>query len=100
MTNLDCKQYKNTYIDKNIIIAGEVTNVNMVKTKKGKNPGQEMAFVTIEDSTGILDSVVFFPEKWEEYKHHLFERNILIFVGSKTKNKDAFVVEKCFIPKS
>lgn len=100
MTNLDCKQYKNTYIDKNIIIAGEVTNVNTVRTKKGKNPGQEMAFVTIEDSTGILDSVVFFPEKWEEYKHHLFERNILIFVGNKTKNKDAFVVEKCFIPKS
>ena len=100
MTNLDCKQYKHTYIDKNIIIAGEVVNINVVKTKKGKNPGQEMAFITIEDSTGILDSVVFFPEKWEEYKHHLFERNILIFVGNKTKNKDALVVEKCFIPKS
>lgn len=100
MTNLDCKTYKNTHIDKNIIIAGEITNVNVVKTKKGKNPGQEMAFITMEDSTGMLDSVVFFPEKWQEYKHHLFERNILIFVGSKTKNKDAFVVEKCFIPRS
>lgn len=100
MTNMDCKTYKNTILDKNIIMAGEVTNINVVKTKKGKNPGQEMAFVTIEDNGGILDSVVLFPEKWAEYKHHLFERNILIFVGNKTKNKDAFVVEKCFMPKS
>jgi DNA polymerase-3 subunit alpha len=100
MTNMDCKTYKNTYIDKNIILAGEITNINVVKTKKGKNPGQEMAFVSVEDNSGMLDSVVFFPEKWTEYKHYLFERNILIFVGNKTKNKDAFVVEKCFIPKS
>jgi DNA polymerase-3 subunit alpha len=100
MTNMDCKEYKNTIIDKNIILAGEIVNVNVVKTKKGKNPGQEMAFITIEDNSGILDSVVLFPEKWDEYKAHLFERNILIFVGNKTKNKDAFVVEKCFTPKS
>jgi DNA polymerase-3 subunit alpha len=100
MTNMDCKTYKNTLLDKNIVMAGEVVNINVVKTKKGKNPGQEMAFITIEDGGGILDSVVLFPEKWAEYKHHLFERNILIFVGNKTKNKDAFVVEKCFIPKS
>jgi DNA polymerase-3 subunit alpha len=100
MTNMDCKTYKNTYIDRNIILAGEVTNINIVKTKKGKNPGQEMAFITVEDGTGMLDSLVFFPEKWAEYKHHLFERNILIFVGNKTKSKDAFVIEKCFIPKS
>lgn len=100
MTNMDCKTYKNTYMDKNIIMAGEITHLNIIKTKRGKNPGQEMAFLTIEDNSGILDSVVLFPEKWEEYKHHIFERNILIFIGSKTKNKDAFVVEKCFIPKS
>jgi len=100
MTNMDCKTYKNTLLDKNIVMAGEVVNINVVKTKKGKNPGQEMAFITIEDGGGILDSVVLFPEKWAEYKHHLFERNILIFVGNKTKNKDAFVVEKCFMPKS
>jgi DNA polymerase III alpha subunit len=97
---MDCKTYKNTLLDKNIVMAGEVVNINVVKTKKGKNPGQEMAFITIEDGGGILDSVVLFPEKWAEYKHHLFERNILIFVGNKTKNKDAFVVEKCFMPKS
>jgi DNA polymerase-3 subunit alpha len=100
MTNANCKELKNSTVSQNIIIAGEVTNVNIVKTKKGKNPGQEMAFTTIEDNTGIVDSVVLFPEKWIEYKHHIFSGNVLVFIGSKTKNKDAFVVDKCFIPSS
>jgi DNA polymerase-3 subunit alpha len=100
MANTNCKDVKNSIITDNIIIAGEISNVNAVKTKKGKNPGQEMAFITIEDNTGIMDSMVLFPEAWNEYKHHIFNGNILIFVGNKTKNKDALVVEKCFIPAS
>jgi DNA polymerase-3 subunit alpha len=100
MTNANCKELKSSTMTQNIIIAGEVTGVNVVKTKKGKNPGQEMAFTTIEDNTGIVDSVVLFPEKWLEYKHHIFNGNVLVFIGNKTKNKDAFVVDKCFIPSS
>lgn len=96
MTNMDCKSFKKTHINKNIIIAGEISGVNVVKTKKGKNPGQEMAFVTIEDSTGILDSVIMFPEAWSEYKHHIFDNNVLVFVGNKTKQSDGLIVEKCF----
>lgn len=96
MTNMDCKSFKKTHVNKNIIIAGEISGVNVVKTKKGKNPGQEMAFVTIEDSTGILDSVIMFPETWLEYKHHIFNNNVLVFVGNKTKQSDGLIVEKCF----
>jgi DNA polymerase III alpha subunit len=59
-----------------------------------------MAFVSIEDQTGALDSVIFFPDQYEKYKHHLFQNNILIFSGSKAKSKDGFVVEKCFVPSS
>jgi DNA polymerase-3 subunit alpha len=100
MTNTNCKQFKNDNGLSNIIIAGEITNINNIKTKTGKNPGQDMAFVSIEDQTGLLDSVIFFPEAFDKYKHHLFESNILIFVGNKSKTKDGLVVEKCFVPKS
>lgn len=96
MTNSDCKTFKKTHINQNIIIAGEISGVNVVKTKKGKNPGQEMAFVTIEDSTGILDSVIMFPETWHQYKHHIFNSNVLVFVGNKTKQSDGLIVDKCF----
>ncbi len=100
MTNTDCKTFKNSGYSGNIIIAGEITNVNIVKTKTGKNPGQEMAFVSIEDQTGMLDSLILFPEKWLEFKSHLYIGNILIFVGNKAKTKDGLIVEKCFVPKS
>ena len=100
MTNTNCKEFKTTLLNEKIIIAGEISNINFIKTKKGKNPGQEMAFVSIEDQYGLVDSIIFFPEQLEEYKHHLFENNVLIFVGNKTKNKDGLVVEKCFAPRT
>jgi DNA polymerase III alpha subunit len=100
MTNVDCKTFKTSNNAANIIIAGEITNINVVKTKKGKLPGQEMSFVSIEDQTGALDSVIFFPETYAKYKHYLFENNILIFIGNKSKTKDGLVVDKCFVPKS
>ena len=100
MTNTHCKSFKNCTLSNNLIIAGEIANINIVKTKKGKLPGQEMAFITIEDQTGILDSVIIFPETWTKYKPHLFISNILIFVGNRGKSKDGLIVEKCFVPKS
>jgi DNA polymerase-3 subunit alpha len=100
MTNTNCRQLKNSDLYKNIIIAGEIVNINVIKTKKGKNPGLDMAFVSIEDQSGSTDSVIFFPEQYQKYKHHLFNTNILIFIGNKTKTGDGLVVEKCFIPLS
>lgn len=100
MTNTNCKEFKTTLLSEKIILAGEVSNVNIIKTKKGKNPGQEMAFVSVEDAYGLLDSVIFFPEQLETYKHHLFQGNVLIFIGNKTKTKDGLVVDKCFTPRS
>lgn len=101
MTNTNCKDFKNDNNSKQkILLAGEITYLNIIKTKTGKTPGQEMAFLTIEDQTGSLDSVIFFPETYQKYKHYLFEENILVFAGSKAKSKDGLVVEKCFVPTS
>ena len=100
MTNTNCKDFKTTLQSEKLIIAGEICNINIIKTKKGKNPGQEMAFISIEDSYGMLDSVIFFPEQLSKYKHHLFEGNVLIFAGNKTKTRDGLVVDKCFTPQS
>jgi len=100
MANTNCKEFKNTHLRENIILAGEISNINIIKTKTGKNPGQEMAFVSIEDAYGLLDSVIFFPDQLSVYKHHLFVGNVLVFVGKKSNTKDGFLVEKCFMPKT
>ena len=98
MANLNCKTFKTTTATENIVLAGEIVNVNIVKTKKGKTPGQEMAFVSIEDQFGILDSVILFPEQLETYRHHLYDSNVLVFCGNKSKTKDGLIVNKCFAP--
>ena len=99
MANTICKDFKRSMArTHNVIIAGEITNVNIVTTKNGKNPGSEMAFVSIEDQTGILDSIIFFPEQLSTYKTHLFPSNILVFMGTQSKTKDGLIVEKCFVP--
>ena len=98
MANCNCKTFKTSSITNNIILAGEISNINITKTKNGKNPGQEMAFISIEDQYGMLDSVILFPEQLSKYRTHLFNGNILIFSGNRSKTKDGLIVEKCYIP--
>jgi DNA polymerase-3 subunit alpha len=100
MTNITCKDLKNTIITENLILGGEIDYLSVTKTKTGQNPGQEMAFVTLSDGTGVTDSVVFFPERYKEYKNILFSGNVIIVKGKKTKNRDGLIVEKAYIPKT
>jgi DNA polymerase-3 subunit alpha len=98
--NCNCKTFKTSLLKENIILVGEISNINVTKTKNGKNPGLEMAFVTIEDQYGTLDTVVFFPEIFSQYRSYLFIGSILVFAGNRSKAKDGLIVEKCFNPVS
>ena len=98
MTNTNCKDFKTCVSDKNIILAAEISNVNVTKTKKGKNPGLEMCFVSGEDQYGMLDSIIMFPDQYAKYKEHLYSGNVLIFIGNRSKAKDSLIVDKCFTP--
>jgi DNA polymerase-3 subunit alpha len=100
MTNTSCKEFKTTLMTNNIIIGGEIDNINIVKTKNGKNPGAEMAFVTLLDTSGSIDSVVFFPEQYKEYKNILFLGNVIIVKGSRSKTGDGLIVEKAYIART
>jgi DNA polymerase-3 subunit alpha len=100
MTNITCKELKNTTMKENLILGGEIDFINVTKTKSGKNPGQEMAFVTMTDNTGMVDSIVFFPEKYKEHKNLLFVGNIIIVKGNKSKNGDGIIVDKAYVAKT
>jgi DNA polymerase-3 subunit alpha len=100
MTNTTCKEFKNSLNKDNIILCGEVDNISVTKTKTGKNPGLEMAFVTLTDGSGVLDSVVFFPEQYRSYRNLLFGSNVIIVKGNRSKTGDSLIVEKAYIAKS
>jgi DNA polymerase-3 subunit alpha len=100
MTNSSCRDFKTSININNIIIPGEIENINVVKTKQGKNPGAEMCFLTLIDSTGSIDSVIIFPEQYQTYKNILYAGNVIIIKGNRSKNRDGLIVEKVYLPSS
>jgi len=99
MCNTNCKDFKHSERKDGIILGGEIDYIGIVKTKQGKNPGSHMAFVTMKDNTGSIDSVIFFPDQYREYKNALFEGNIVIVKGNRSRT-DGLIVEKMFLAKS
>lgn len=98
-TNCTCGDFlKNA--QKEVVLAGEIEQVNVVKTKSGKNKGAEMAFLSLSDSTGVLDSIIVFPEAYRVYQNVLFDGNIVIIKGNRSKDKESLIVDKIFIPQS
>jgi DNA polymerase III subunit alpha len=100
MCNTSCRDFNNGERNKSIILGGEIDRLNIVKTKKGKDPGAEMAFISLKDGTGSVESVIFFPEKFREFKNILFEGNVIIVKGNKTTNGDGLIVDKSYIAKT
>lgn len=92
--NTTCKEIINGKHGKNLCIAGNVNRVADYKIKKGESKGQTMSFLTIEDDTCILDSVIVFPKIKEKYKYILYEGNNLIFCGYVNKNDSSLIIEK------
>ena len=91
--NTTCKEFKNTN-RKDIVIACELQDIGVIKTKKGKNPGQEMAFISVSDSTGGMDNIVCFPEQYVDYTHLLDVGNTVLIAGSKNKDGTSLIVKK------
>jgi DNA polymerase-3 subunit alpha len=93
---ITCNQTKTLNPGQKYNIIGEISQINITKTKTGKNPGAEMSFVEIFDSTGSCDSIIFFPEQYQKFKDLLNISNILMLKGKISGyNNDGFIVEDC-----
>ena len=94
--NTTCKEVLDGKDGKNLMIAGNIKRVSDYKIKKGKSKGQYMSFLTIEDETCALDSVIVFPECRSKFQYFLYEGNNLLFSGSVSKKDTSFIVSKVF----
>lgn len=92
--NTTCKEIVNGKKGKDLCIVANVQRVSEYKITKGESKGQLMAFLTIEDDTCMLDSVIVFPKVKEKYKYVLYEGNNLIFCGSVGENDNSFIVNQ------
>lgn len=90
--NTTCKEIINGKRGKDLCIVANIQRMSDYKITKGESKGQLMSFLTIEDDTCSLDSVIVFPTVKEKYKYILYEGNNLIFCGTVAGKDDSFIV--------
>lgn len=71
-----------------------VEDVREVVTKRGQNPGQKMAFVTVSDSSSTLSDVVCFPDVWREARSLFTKGNCVIMQGERDYRQGTLVVRR------
>jgi DNA polymerase-3 subunit alpha len=87
-----CKDVARGTIRNKTHLAVQLNEVRPYKTKRGKNPGQTMAFIVAEDSSGVLDGITIFPEQYEQFKDLLIEENTVILSGEVSKKENTSVI--------
>jgi len=93
VANTSCKEIINGKTGDGICVAANVNRVAVHKIKRGKTKGRKMAFLTIEDESCSMDSVVIFPEARDKYQYVLYEGNNLLFCG-KVEKDNSFIINK------
>ena len=90
-----CKDIANGTITGKANLAAQIVSVRTYKTKRGKNPGQMMAFLCAEDGSGSIDSITIFPECYEKHRDLLVEGNTVLMVGETSKrDKTSLIVNQ------
>jgi DNA polymerase-3 subunit alpha len=93
-TNM-CKDIANGTITGKANLAAQIVSVRTYKTKRGKNPGQLMAFLCAEDGSGSVDSITVFPECYEKHRDLLIEGNTVLMIGETSKkDKTSLIVNQ------
>ena len=91
--NCSCKEFlagRNGVLTLGVKVEG----FREVKTKRGKDPGREMAFLTVSDASGCLNDCVIFPDAWVEFRYLLRPGNTVLLRGEKDRLKGSFIVNK------
>lgn len=83
--NCTCKEFLSGRKDY-MLFAVEIVRVKSVKTKKGKNPGQDMAFLTLSDHSASIEDVVCFPNVWKDCRDAMYEGNTILLQGERGNN--------------
>ncbi len=70
-----------------IVIGAMISSLRTTRTRRGRNPGQKMAMLTLEDATGKIEAVAF-AETFAEVEHLLEEDAVLFFRGQIDRRRE------------
>jgi DNA polymerase-3 subunit alpha len=89
-----CKEFLQGKSGK-MIISVEITESKEYIIKKGNMKGQKMCFLTGEDNTGSIDTIIVFPKVLENNEPFLIKGATVCLTGSRDRQRgDSFIVDK------
>lgn len=91
--NTTCKEFADGK-DGYMVFGVTIEQVREVKTRKGKTPGQKMAFLTVADATCSLSDVIVFPDAWHECSCLLKTGNCIIMQAEKDPKRGSLLVKR------
>jgi DNA polymerase III alpha subunit len=94
--NSTCKEIVNGKTGANLQVAVNIKRVTDYKINKGKSKGKTMSFLTVEDDTCSMDSVVVFPDCREKHRYIMYEGNNIIMSGNASKSDGSFIVNTIY----
>jgi len=93
MANTTCKEFLDGKSGK-MTIAVEIIDSNEYIIKKGQMKGQKMMFLTGEDETASIESIIVFPRTLENKEPFLIKGSTVVLNGNRDKQRsDSFIVE-------
>lgn len=95
----DCQDSCSDIVDEvptwqRLSVAATIDDVKMTITKNGKNPGQKMCFISISDSTGSVERLPVFPDKFMLFEEFLIPKTTAAL--TLLKGKGGWFVESMY----
>lgn len=82
-------------VNKDINLCVEISRYKEHAVKSGQNAGKLMCFLTLEDSTGRLDSAIIFPSDYtQENKVFIYKGSLVLATGQVSKDRKTFIVRE------
>ena len=83
--NVNVEQLKTLPADTEVVLGALLGSLRTTRTRKGRNPGQKMAMIQLEDKSARVEGVLF-ADAYAEYEEQL-ERGAVLFFGGRVDRR-------------
>ena len=85
--NVNAERFKTLPADTDVVLGALLGSLRTTRTRKGRNPGQKMAMIQLEDKSGRVEGVLF-ADAYAEYEELLERGAVLFFAGRVDRRRE------------
>ena len=85
--NVNVERLKSLPADTDVVLGALLGSLRTTRTRKGRNPGQKMAMIQLEDKSARVEGVLF-ADAYAEYEAQLERGAVLFFTGRVDRRRE------------